>query len=108
MIAALAPLDITVHFVEDWDTYHRQHGEVHCGTNSTRQIPQAKSIAANALVDAYVRFGGEVREQAAKALLVVDDASTRSAFAQAKKGASTDLAAALDGLDRRFAHDPAR
>jgi protein-arginine deiminase len=42
MIAALAPFDITVHFAEDWDTYHRQHGEVHCGTNSTRQIPSAK------------------------------------------------------------------
>ena len=42
MSAALAPYDITVHFAEDWDTYHRQLGEVHCGTNSTRQIPQAK------------------------------------------------------------------
>lgn len=41
MISALAPLGITVHFAEDWDTYHRQLGEVHCGTNSTRQIPQA-------------------------------------------------------------------
>ncbi len=42
MSAALAPHNITVHFAEDWDTYHRQLGEVHCGTNSTRQIPQAK------------------------------------------------------------------
>jgi protein-arginine deiminase len=42
MSAALQPLNITVHFAEDWDTYHRQLGEVHCGTNSTRQIPQAK------------------------------------------------------------------
>ncbi len=42
MSAALAPFNITVHFAEDWDTYHRQLGEVHCGTNSTRQIPQTK------------------------------------------------------------------
>ena len=42
MTAALAPHNITVHYAEDWDTYHRQLGEVHCGTNSTRQIPQAK------------------------------------------------------------------
>ncbi|HVH41623.1 MAG TPA: protein-arginine deiminase family protein, partial [Labilithrix sp.] len=42
MTAALAPLDITVHFAEDWDTYHRMLGEVHCGTNAIRQIPQAK------------------------------------------------------------------
>ncbi|MDF2696146.1 MAG: Protein-arginine deiminase type [Labilithrix sp.] len=42
MSAALAPFNITVHFAEDWDTYHRQLGEVHCGTNATRQIPQAK------------------------------------------------------------------
>jgi protein-arginine deiminase len=42
MTDALAPYDITVHFAEDWDTYHREMGEVHCGTNSIRQIPVAK------------------------------------------------------------------
>lgn len=42
MSNALAPHDITVHFAEDWDTYHRELGEVHCGTNATRQIPKAK------------------------------------------------------------------
>ncbi|MBX3204829.1 MAG: protein-arginine deiminase [Labilithrix sp.] len=42
MSSALAPYNITVHFAENWDTYHRQLGEVHCGTNATRQIPQAK------------------------------------------------------------------
>lgn len=65
-----------------------------------------RSIAAEALVDAYVRFGGEVREQAAKALLVVDDPSTPSLIAIARKGASRDLAGALDELDRRFATSP--
>lgn len=42
MTSALAPLGITVHFAEDWDTYHRNLGEVHCGTNSTRKVPDAK------------------------------------------------------------------
>lgn len=39
---ALAPLGITVDYVEDWDEYHVGVGEVHCGTNSSRQIPDAK------------------------------------------------------------------
>lgn len=42
MESALAPLGITVHWVEDWDTYHRQLGEVHCGTNATRKVPDSK------------------------------------------------------------------
>jgi hypothetical protein len=65
-----------------------------------------RGIAANALVSAYVHFGTDVREQAAKALLVVDDASTPTLIAQAKKGASRDVALALDELDRRFAANP--
>lgn len=67
-----------------------------------------RSYAAAALVDAYVRFSGEVREAAAKALLVVDDPSTPSLIAQAKQGASGELSAALDQLDRRFANNPTR
>lgn len=39
---ALSPLGITAHFAEDWDTYHRNMGEVHCGTNTVRKIPDAK------------------------------------------------------------------
>ncbi|MBX3207316.1 MAG: protein-arginine deiminase [Labilithrix sp.] len=42
MQSALAPVGVTVHFAEDWDTYHRNLGEVHCGTNATRRIPTAK------------------------------------------------------------------
>lgn len=67
-----------------------------------------RSISAKALVNAYVRFGGEVREQAAKAILVVDDPSTPALIAQAKKSASADLIPALDELDRRFAKNPTR
>jgi extradiol dioxygenase family protein len=67
-----------------------------------------RAIAASALVDAYVRFGGEVREQAAKAILVVDDPSTPALIATAKRSASGDIAAALDALDRRLATNPIR
>jgi protein-arginine deiminase len=36
----LAPLGYgagQIHFVDDYDTYHRNLGEVHCGTNSKRR-----------------------------------------------------------------------
>lgn len=39
---ALKPYGITVDWVEDWDGYHRLEGEVHCGSNSLRRIPDAK------------------------------------------------------------------
>lgn len=73
-----------------------------------REASATRSIAASTLVDAYVRFGPEFREQATKAILVIDEASTPSLIAVARKGASTDLAAALDELERRFAANPIR
>ena len=30
---------LTVHYLEDWNLYHRLLGEVHCGSNATRVIP---------------------------------------------------------------------
>jgi len=30
---------LTAHFVDDWDRYHTQQGEVHCGTNAKRSVP---------------------------------------------------------------------
>lgn len=39
---SLGRLGITVDWVEDWDAYHRIFGEVHCGTNATRRIPDAR------------------------------------------------------------------
>lgn len=30
---------IRVHFVEDWDTFHRLNGDVHCGNNMIRDAP---------------------------------------------------------------------
>ncbi|MBI2388114.1 MAG: protein-arginine deiminase [Deltaproteobacteria bacterium] len=40
--AALAPHGVSVTWVEDWDGYHRNLGEVHCGSNVMRAIPTAK------------------------------------------------------------------
>lgn len=38
----LASIGITVDFLEDWDEYHVGLGEVHCGTNTTRKVPDVK------------------------------------------------------------------
>ena len=38
----LKPLGLTVHWVEDWDDYHAGIGEVHCGSNTRRKIPDTK------------------------------------------------------------------
>ncbi|MBA2665089.1 MAG: protein-arginine deiminase [Bradymonadaceae bacterium] len=40
MEEALAELDITVHWIENWDLYHLNIGEVHCGSNVERRIPK--------------------------------------------------------------------
>jgi hypothetical protein len=42
-VATLAPLGLTIHFTDDWDTYHRHLGEVHCGTNVLRRMPEEVS-----------------------------------------------------------------
>jgi protein-arginine deiminase len=42
MTNAFAKHGVTVHFVEDWDLYHRLGGEVHCGTNAERVAPNTK------------------------------------------------------------------
>lgn len=38
----LAKIGITVDWIEDWDGYHRVLGEVHCGSNTTRKVPDAR------------------------------------------------------------------
>jgi protein-arginine deiminase len=35
----LEALGLTVRFVDDWDLYHRLEGEVHCGSNAERTLP---------------------------------------------------------------------
>ena len=38
----LAKVGVTVDFIEDWEEYHIEIGEVHCGSNSYRAIPDTK------------------------------------------------------------------
>ena len=38
----LSKVGITTHWIEDWDLYHALLGEVHCGTNAARAIPDVK------------------------------------------------------------------
>lgn len=40
---AAAPINTTVHWVEDWYSYHINYGEVHCGTNTLRQTSEASA-----------------------------------------------------------------
>lgn len=78
-------------------------------TMSSRSEESAvRSLAARALVDAYVTYGAEVRAAASNALMVVDDASTPALVAAARANASADTARALDALSARFATNPAR
>lgn len=65
-----------------------------------------RALAARALVKTYVRFTGEARDQAAKSLLVVDDPSTASLVADAKKSANADTVRALTALEQRLAKNP--
>lgn len=38
----LAARGVTVKWLDDWDLYHVNMGEVHCGTNAAREIPEAR------------------------------------------------------------------
>ncbi|WP_146649174.1 protein-arginine deiminase family protein [Labilithrix luteola] len=42
LIDTLAKVGIKVDFAEDWDDYHAALGEVHCGSNTRRKIPDVK------------------------------------------------------------------
>lgn len=66
-----------------------------------------RALAAQALVQAFVHYDGEVREAAAKALLVVDHPSTSSLVSLERKRATTEsLREELDRLTRRLAKNP--
>ncbi|MDI1430548.1 protein-arginine deiminase family protein [Polyangium sorediatum] len=41
LVEAFKPYGITVSFIENWNLYHRNDGEVHCGSNTTRVVPEA-------------------------------------------------------------------
>jgi hypothetical protein len=74
--------------------------------HSRSEEAATRALAARGLVKAYVRFGGEARDQAAKSLLVVDDPSTGSLVAEAKKTANADTLKALTALEQRLAKNP--
>lgn len=42
MTERLAAVGVKVDFAEDWDEYHAALGEVHCGSNTRRKIPDTK------------------------------------------------------------------
>ena len=69
---------------------------------------RVRETAARALVDAFARRDGEARVAASNALMVVDAPQTPALIAEARKGASPELAKALDALAARFAKNPAR
>jgi protein-arginine deiminase len=62
MESALGPLEVTVHWVEDWDTYHRQLGEVHCGSNATRKVPDTKWWESALVANFLHRVGEELAD----------------------------------------------
>jgi protein-arginine deiminase len=35
----LSATGLVTHYVDDWNTYHRNNGEVHCATNVLRVVP---------------------------------------------------------------------
>ena len=49
LVEAFAPYGITVSFIEDWNLYHRNDGEVHCGSNTTRVVPETNPWWGGAL-----------------------------------------------------------
>ena len=38
----LTAIGYTVRWIDDWDLYHAEEGEIHCGTNAARAIPDVK------------------------------------------------------------------
>ena len=41
LVGGSLPAGMTLHFIDDWWTYHVKEGEVHCGTNERRDFPPA-------------------------------------------------------------------
>ncbi len=74
----------------------------------TGEGPRVRATAAKALMALFVSSDGELREKAAKAILVVDDPSTPTLIEAAKRGADQRLVEALDRLAARVAYNPTR
>jgi len=43
MLSVLEPHGLTLHFIDDFHSYHIAAGEVHCGTNARREPPELTS-----------------------------------------------------------------
>ncbi len=67
-----------------------------------------RAIAARALVQAFVKSDGQARQAASNALMIVDARETSALIQEARKIAEGPTAAALAGLEQRFAKNPAR
>jgi hypothetical protein len=65
-------------------------------------------IAAEALIQAYVTFKGEVRQAASNALLVVDAPVTSTLIEAARQGGSAERVKSLEKLAERFTRNPTR
>jgi hypothetical protein len=67
-----------------------------------------RSASAQAVMDAFVRFDGHVRQVAANMLMVIDHAGTPAMMTAARIGAEPGLQADLEAFEARFARNPAR
>jgi hypothetical protein len=67
---------------------------------------EVRSLAAEALLTAFIAYDGEVRAEAQRALLLVDEAQTQERISTALRTASRSQRDALVGLERRFAESP--
>lgn len=69
---------------------------------------QVRSVAARALIKAFITHTDHVRHKAGTALLIVADPSTPGLIQASKKGASPELVAELDALAVRWAQSPVK
>ncbi len=68
-----------------------------------------RALSARTLVQAFVRYDGEVREAATKALLLIDHPSTSSLVSVERQRATTEgVREQLDRLAQRLAKNPLR
>ncbi len=67
-----------------------------------------RTLAARALIQAFLRYTGEARDAASNALMVVDSPDTAELLADATTRASAEQARDLRALEARFANNPSR
>lgn len=78
------------------------------GTGALSEENDVRRTALEALVQAYVPYGGDARTMIEDAILVVDHDDTLAIIEQAKKTASADAVTALQTLQARFETSPLR